>query len=241
MTQLGFLGTGHITSAMVTGLASSDDDRIRLSPRNAEVAADLARRFPRVSVGASNQDVLDTSDVIILALPPKPAPGILADLRFRTDHQIISVISGFPMKDLAAVVAPATGITRAVPLPSTAERAGPTAIYPSTPMVAALFARMGTAIPVEREDEFEAFCTVTGAIASHLAFVETVALWLTRHGIPEATARTYVATMLRGAANAEEHATPGGINEQLLQYLTRQGVFERLSEGLDAILRRNAC
>jgi pyrroline-5-carboxylate reductase len=241
MTTLGFLGTGHITTAMVTGLGSSDGDHIWLSPRNAEVAADLARRFPHVSVGASNQVVLDKCDVIILALPPKPAPGILADLRFRTDHHIISVISGFPMKDLAAVVAPATGITRAVPLPSTAEGAGPTAIYPSTPMVAALFDRIGTAIPVEREDEFEAFCTVTGVIASHLAFADTAASWLTRHGIPEATARMYVATMLRGATNAEEHATPGGINERLLQYLTQQGVFERLSEGLDAILRRNAC
>jgi len=239
--RLGFLGTGHITSAMVTGLGSSYDDPIWLSPRNAEVAADLARRFPRVSVGASNQDVLDKSDVIILALPPSTAAGVIADLRFRADHQIISVISGFPMKDLAAVVAPATGVTRAVPLPSVADRTGPTAIYPADPMVTALFNRLGAAIPVEREDQFEAFCAATGAIASHLAFAETVASWLARHGIPEATARTYVPAMFRGATNAEEHATPGGINEQLLHDLTRHGLFEHLSAGLDAVLRRITC
>jgi pyrroline-5-carboxylate reductase len=238
--NLGFLGTGHITSAIVTGLGSSEH-RIWLSPRNAEIAADLARRFPKVIVASSNQDVLDESEVILVALPPTTAPGIIADLRFRADHQIISVISGFPMKDIAAVVAPATVITRAVPLPSVAERAGPTAIHPPNATVAALFDSMGAAIPVEREDEFEAFCAVTAAIASHLTFAETVASWLARHGVPEVTARTYIATMFRGATHAKEHATPGGINEQLLRDLTQHGLFEHLSAGLDAVLRRITC
>jgi pyrroline-5-carboxylate reductase len=238
--KLGFLGTGHITSAIVTGLGSSDD-RIWLSPRNAAIAADLARRFPNVSVASSNQDVLDRTDLVVLALPPRTAAETIAGLRFRADHHVVSVISSFPLKSLAAVVAPATDITRAVPLPSVAERIGPTAICPPHTIVAALFDRLGTAIPVEREDEFEAFCAVTAAIASYLAFAETVASWLARHGIPEAAARTYTTAMFRGAVNAEAHATPGGINEQLLQDLTQHGLLEHLSAGLDAVLRRITC
>jgi len=238
--RLGFLGTGHITAAMVTGLGPSDH-RMWLSPRNAEIAADLARRFSHVAVAASNQDVLDQSDVIILALPPKTAPGIIAALRFRADHRTISVISGFPMKAIAAVVAPATGIARAVPLPSVAERAGPTAIYPPDPTAAALFDSLGTTIPVESEDHFEAFCTVTAAIASYLAFSDAVASWLNRKGVPDTTAIDYTRAMFRGVINgkasAEQHATPGGINEQLLRHLERAGVFERLREGLDAVCR----
>jgi pyrroline-5-carboxylate reductase len=237
---VGFLGTGHITAAMVTGLGASDD-RIWLSPRNAEIAADLARRFSHVTVAASNQDVLDQSDVIILALPPNTAFGIIATLRFRENHQIISVISGFPTKDIAARVAPATRITRAVPLPSVAERAGPTAIYPPNSAAAALFDSLGTTVPVENEAQFESFCTVTASIASYLAFSDAVASWLNRQGVPDTTAVDYTRAMFRGVINgkagAQQHATPGGINEQLLRHLERAGVFERLGEGLDVVRR----
>jgi pyrroline-5-carboxylate reductase len=48
--KLGFLGTGAITSAMVTGLktAGKESRAILLSPRSAAVAADLANRFDKV-------------------------------------------------------------------------------------------------------------------------------------------------------------------------------------------------
>jgi hypothetical protein len=43
---------------------------------------------------------------------------------------------------------------------------------------------------------------------------------------------------IAGDAGAEAHATPGGINERLLQHLARRRVFEHLSEGLDSVLQR---
>lgn len=239
--KLGFLGTGHITSAIVTGLGASDH-RIWVSPRSAETAEDLARRFPHVTVAASNQDVIDQGDMVVLALPPRTANDILARLRFRADTQIISVISGLAMNRIADLVEPATDITRAVPLPSVAERAGPTAIYPPNRAAIDLFNSIGTTVPVDREDQFEAFCAATATIASHLAFSDAVASWLASHGVAESEARAYVRAMIRGVINgdagAEAHATPGGINEQLLRHLERHGVFEQLAGGLDSVLHR---
>ena len=59
--NIGFLGTGAITSAMVTGLCSEDGGRygICVSPRNQGVSAQLAARFPQVTVAESNQAVLE--------------------------------------------------------------------------------------------------------------------------------------------------------------------------------------
>ena len=37
---------------------------------------------------------------------------------------------------------------------------------------------------------------------------------------------------------ADECATPGGMNEQVLRHLMENGVFERVAEGLDGILPR---
>lgn len=251
--KLGFVGAGAITAAIVTGLSSVFDDQraIRLSPRNVNIASDLATRFPRVSVASSNQDVLDSSEVVLLAVRPQVASKVLSELRFRSDHHVISVISGFSLASTSALVSPATKVTRAVPLPSVAKRQGPTAIYPPNRLVADLFDRLGTTIEVETENEFDAFCAATATIASYFAFADAIASWLARNGVPEPKAQEYVSRIFRGLANAavdepegkftsrgEEHSTRGGINEQVLTHLVEHDVFESLSQALDAVLRR---
>ena len=251
--QLGFIGTGAITSAMITGLCAADatNHRIRLSPRNATVAADLARRYPDVAVAGSNQDVLDDSEIVVLAVRPPMARDVLTGLRFRPGHCVISVIAGLALRHVAELVTPAARVTRAVPLPTAAERRSPTAIFPPDPVVAALFAPLGSTVEVGTEDEFEALAAATATLAAHFAWSESIAIWLTRQGVPQAKARDYVSRMIWGLAAAavdaperdfhelaDECATRGGMNEQVLRYLMKSGVFERVAEGLDGILRR---
>ena len=71
--QLGFIGTGEITLSIVTGLNSSGvtAHSIWLSPRNSAVANELANRFHGISVASSNQEVLDHSDTIVIAVRPR--------------------------------------------------------------------------------------------------------------------------------------------------------------------------
>jgi pyrroline-5-carboxylate reductase len=94
-------------------------------------------------------------------------------------------------------------------------------------------------------------CTATATMAPYFAFSDCIAGWLVNHGIPETTARNYVAHLLNGLADtalqspdrsfpelAADHATRGGTNEQVLRYLTDHSVFEAYSAALDAILVR---
>jgi len=64
--KLGFIGTGALTSAIVIGLKSLDGDPVSvvLSPRNEEIAAKLASRYPNTRVAADNQEVLDDCDTV---------------------------------------------------------------------------------------------------------------------------------------------------------------------------------
>jgi pyrroline-5-carboxylate reductase len=252
MRPLGFLGTGAITSAIVTGLRSTSAGySIRLSPRNREVAADLARRFPKVSVACSNQEVLDESEILVIAVRPQIAESVLSELRFRSDHNVISLVSGLSVARIAGLVAPARRITRAVPLPSAARRRCPTGIYPPDPAAAELFALLGAVYQVESENEFSAICTTTAIMAAYFAFADRAASWLVQHGVPQAKAREYIGRMYFGMAEtaverpeesfqvlAKEHATRGGTNEQVLAHLTSTGVFESYSEALDGVMRR---
>ena len=251
--QLGFIGTGEITSSIVTGLCSlgTTSHSIHLSPRNAAVARELSKRFRGISVASSNQEVLDHSDTIVVAVRPAAARGVLSELRFSPGHQIISVVSGLSLMSLSRLVRPATRITRAVPLPSTARRLSPTAIYPTLPAAVDLFAKLGTVFPVETEKEFDAICATTATIASYFAFVERIASWLAQQGIPESKARDYVGRLFFGLTTtaveapernfqsfAANHATSGGINEQFLAHLIERGLLTSVSEALDAVLHR---
>jgi pyrroline-5-carboxylate reductase len=251
--QLGFIGTGEITSSIVTGLRSSGvtAKSIWLSPRNSAIAKGLADRFQGILVASCNQEVLDHSDTIVIAVRPSVARDVLSELRFRPDHEVISLVSALSLRSLSELVVPAVRIARAVPLPSAAKQLSPTAIYPSDPVAFELFAVVGTVFPVERENEFDAICAATATIASYFAFNETIASWLEKRGIPASQARDYIARLFLGVTTgavemsersfqllAATHATAGGINEQFLKHLVEHGLLTRISEALDEVLHR---
>jgi pyrroline-5-carboxylate reductase len=251
--RLGFVGTGAITSAIVTGLnaAGLGGDTILVSPRNAETAAALAAKFPSVTVATSNQAVLDGSDVVMLAVRPQVGTQVLSELKFRADHHVISLMAIIPLEQVRAMVAPARTVTRTVPLPLVADRCGPTPIFPPDPVAAGIFNRIGTAIEATSADQFSAYCAATATMASYFTFAEEIAAWLTRHGVPAADARRYVATVYQGLGNiavatpehslaalAGEFATRGGINEQVVAHMKARDAFTVLSDALDAVLRR---
>lgn len=251
--KLGFVGTGEITSAIVTGLSSSGAEysSIRLSPRNREMAADLANRFAAVSVAPSNQDVLDSSEVVVLAVRPLIAPGVISELHFRRDQCVISLIPGLSLGKLSELVTPATRVVRAVPLPSTARRAGPTVIYPADQLANDLFAGVGTVFEVETEREFEAMCASTATIAAVCSFMEKISCWLSENAIADQRAREYVARMFCGVFGAvaeapdrsfrslvKAHATAGGINEQFLKHIADSRLLDGISDGLTAVMKR---
>jgi pyrroline-5-carboxylate reductase len=250
---LGFVGTGAITSAMVTGLSSEGGPRpvIRLSPRNAVAAAILASRFNNVSVCASNQEVLDASETVVLAVRPQVAEEVLSQLHFSSRQVVISLIAGFPVRRIADLVAPAVRIWRAIPLPSVAQRRSPIAVHPPGGAAAELFGALGQVFGIEAEDHLNAFSTATSTMAAYFGFIGCIASWVARKGIPEQFARQYVALMFAGLADAglevpklsfedlaRDHATPGGLNEQVLRDLTNHGAFKTLAEALDSVHRR---
>ncbi|MGH6890783.1 MAG: pyrroline-5-carboxylate reductase dimerization domain-containing protein, partial [Dongiaceae bacterium] len=176
---------------------------------------------------------------------------VLSALKFRREHHVISLLAITPLEKVAALVAPAAKVVRAIPMPMAANRCCPTVIYPPDPLAAALFNRLGTAVEVANAEQFDAFSTATATMSPYFAFADEIAGWLARHGVPADAARTYVATVFQGLANiaatqtehsfsalAGEFATRGGINEQVVNHLKDSGALASLSEALDAVLKR---
>lgn len=247
----GVIGVGAIAAAIVAGLCDgvATAPPMLLSPRNADVAAGLAARFPSARVQADNQAVVDGADVLILCLRPGDAEAVLAPLRFRADQAIVSAMAGVAVERLAPLVAPARDIARAIPLPAVARREGATPIHPATEAARALFESLGGALTPPSVAAFDALSAASGTIAAHFAALDAIARWLSAHGIPEADGTRHVAgvysalaTSLRDGRSFSEHAaeftTSGGLNALFRAHMAEAGTFDAVATGLDRVYAR---
>ncbi|MCA0048307.1 NAD(P)-binding domain-containing protein [Mesorhizobium sp. B283B1A] len=254
--ELGFIGTGALTAAIITGLKSITDNSISalLSPRNEDIAAGLASRHPDVRVASDNQTVLDNCDTIMLAIRPQTAHQVLPELRFHRRHHVVSLIATLSREEIAGLTAPAESVTKALPMPMLAHRLGATIVYPPDPGVAKLFGRLGKVLEVENSSEFDALSVATATYGSYFKYLETIHRWLKEHGVRDGKARDYIASLFNALGNApemapekdfmhlaEDYATRGGINEQVLRELTALKVFDAVTESLDGVHRRITC
>lgn len=251
-SSYGFVGTGEITTAIVEGLQARTDESptVFLSPRNHTVAHELASRFQRVHVCESNQDVLDRTTSIVLAVPPQAAHSVLAGLSFRPEHVVISAVAGLRLQRLREQAASAGELVRAIPLPQAAQRRSLTAIHPDSAIARELFDQVGGVVVPDEEPTLDAFSAATATFAAHLDYLATVAAWLAENGADPTTATAFITHVFGqlGRSLSEQddalttmtskHSTPGGINEQLMTYLREDGVPDTVRNGLDRVLSR---
>ena len=83
--KLGFIGTGKITSSVVTGICRSKISfkKIILSPRNRNISKKLKRQFKKVSIAKNNQKVINSSNWIFLAVTPTVGQKIIRNLKYQ--------------------------------------------------------------------------------------------------------------------------------------------------------------
>ena len=93
--RLGFIGTGKIASSVIIGICKSKIyfKKIFISPRNKSTAQKLKKRFRKVNIAKTNQEIIDKCNWIFLAITPKIGEKILPKLNFRSNQKIISFIS----------------------------------------------------------------------------------------------------------------------------------------------------
>ena len=88
--KLGFIGTGKITSAVITGICTSKISfkKILISSRNRNIAQKLKKRFRKVNIAKNNQEVVDKCNWIFLAVTPRVGEKILSKLEYKSNQKI---------------------------------------------------------------------------------------------------------------------------------------------------------
>ena len=151
--KLGFIGTGKITSSVVTGICRSKISfkKILLSSRNRNVAKKLKRKFRKVFIAKNNQEIVNSCNWVFLAVTPKVGKKIISELKFRPNQKVISFIATINLAQLKKAIGKKVKIVRAIPLPPISIRKGPVPICPPDQQVKNFFNKLGTTVEIKNE------------------------------------------------------------------------------------------
>lgn len=237
MKTLGFIGVGDLAEYTIKGLRLGGFDQpIRLSPRNSEKAQLLADQC-RCDVMTSNQAVVDSSDIIVLATRPAHCIEVLTGLRFKPNQLLISVAAGISLASLRRVVSSDLAIVRAMPVNCAEATASPTLIYPHHAEAQILFDYCGNAIAVDDEAMFDQGSVIACVYTWFFELFEQLIQSSSNQVLPKKIATELVLGMAKGAASLaihEKSSSPGDIANRI----ATQGTYSKL--GLDVLKDQNA-
>jgi len=251
--KLGFIGTGQIAKATITGICNSKIfyKKIVVSPRNRNIAQKLKKRFKKVYIAKNNQEVVDKCNWIFLAVTPKVGEKILPKLKYRSNQKIISFISTINLNQLKKMVKKKIKIVRAIPLPPISLGKGPVPICPPDKQIKSFFDKIGTTVEIKSEKLSKNFWTTSGMMAPFYETLKVLSDWLVKRGVKRNEAQKYITSLFvalseDSAVNSKKHLkylvsesqTPGGLNEQAVKELRNYGFYKSLEKSLNSILKR---
>jgi len=251
--KLGFIGTGKITSSVVTGICTSNlsFNKIKLSPRNKNTAKKLKKKFRKVSIAKNNQEILNSCNWIFLAVTPTVAQKIVKNLKFKSSHIIVSFISTMTLPQLKKAIKVKAKIVRAIPLPPISLRKGPVPIFPPNKKIKNFFNKLGTTVEISNEKLSKNFWSTSGMMAPFYELLSTVSNWLVKRGVKRDKAQKYVTSLFVALSEdaevnskkdlkflVKESQTPKGLNEQGVKELRKAGFYRSTEKTLNSILKR---
>ena len=250
---LGFIGTGEITKAVVLGILKSNINfkRIYISKRNTKHSNYLKSISSKVTILNNNQEIVNKSKFIFLAITPEVGRKIIKTLIFKKTHTVVSFISTIKYNELKKNINVKCNIVRAIPLPPISLGIGPVPIFPPNTKIKKFFNKIGKTIEINNENLSLNFWTMSSMMAPYYEMLNFLSSWLVKKGLKKKKAENYITSLFLGlSANADQNSfndlkelvkksqTPKGLNEQALKKLKQIHFYKKLNITSNKILTR---
>jgi pyrroline-5-carboxylate reductase len=261
-SRIGFLGAGKMATALARGWIAAG----LLSPagcRASDPVAAARQAFAAETggeTGPNNRDVVESSDVLLLAVKPQNMVEVLAEITpvVGKRHLVISIAAGVTLGQLAAALGGDKRLVRVMPntpclvgASASGYALGESVIPDDVALVERLLNVVGIAFQLP-ECLLDA---VTGLSGSGPAFVYAVIEALSdggvRVGLPREVASALAAQTVLGAARMvletglhtgvlkDQVASPGGTTIAGLHALERGGLRAALMDAVEAATKRS--
>ena len=250
--HLGFIGTDRITLSIINGIFNSKlkINKIYISYRNKDISKTISRKFKKVKVCKNNQEIINKSKLVFLAVTPKVGNKILSKLKFNSNKKIISLISTINLDKLKKLTKN-KNIVRATPLPPIEIKKGPIVICPPNKGAKNLFKYLGDVVEIKNEKLSNKFWVTASIMAAYYEILKVSANWLIKKGINKTTANNYISELFlslsQDAVNKKSQGfkklvadsqTPKGLNMQVLNELKRGKFYAKFIKAMDNINKR---
>jgi len=216
--KIGFLGAGNMSQALIKGIIESKviaADHIYVSNRTPGKLIKLRETYG-VRTFEYNQEIIDTCDVVILAMKPHDLPEAVMELAqyFRPEQVIISLAAGVSLSKLEKLI-PAGRLIRLMPNTPSLIGRGVIGVLSAEQedtivrdIIDDLFSHLGFILKVETEDQFDALMV---SCSSGTGFVFEMMMywqdWIQEHGFSvedskKMTIETFLGASLLAAQSA---------------------------------------
>ena len=251
--NIGFIGTGQITKAVVLGITRSKIKykKILISRRNNKISKYLKNINKKIKISSDNQFIINNSDWIFLAVTPDVGKKILKKLNFRSNKIIISFISTIKLNELKTLTNRKATIVRAIPLPPISIMKGPVPLFPKNSKISKFFNNIGDSININNETSSLKFWAISSLMAPYYELLFEVSKWLQKKGLSKSYSQKYVSSLFSALSEVavmrsdrdlkllvKDSQTPKGLNEQTLKFLKKKGFYKQLIFSLEKILKR---
>ena len=250
---LGFIGTGKISSSVIKGISNSklSYKKIIISPRNYKLSKLLKKKYRKVTIAKNNQEIVNKSNWVFLAVTPSVGKKIIKELKFKSTQTVISFISTITLAELKKAIKVKAKIVRAIPLPPISIKKGPVPICPPNKKVKAFFDKIGTTVEIKNEKLSINFWSTSGMMAPFYQLLSVMIDWLVKRGVKRGNAQKYITSLFLALSEdavvnskkdlkylVKESQTPKGLNEQGVKELTKAGFYKSLEKTLNSIHKR---
>lgn len=215
-SKIGFIGAGNMCQALISGWLANQSfkpENIFVSNRSPGKVKRLAEQFGIQDV-ATNEEVVDKSDVIILAIKPQDLTMAIEPIAsaFQSSHTVVSLAAGFRLQSLKKILPQVSQMVRVMPNTPVRIQKGVIGYCLSKNdigmerWVEKAFSPLGLVVKV---DEGEPFQALTVSCGSGVGFVFELMIywqeWLEERGIDPELAKKMTVQTFVGASSLAEH------------------------------------
>ncbi len=229
--------------AMIKGMVQSgkvNPGKIYVSSRTSQKPQKL-RELYNIQVCEQNEEIVETCDVVILAMKPQDLRPTIEPMRsvFNDKQIIISLAAGLRLETLEKIL-PGCRIIRLMPnTPSLIQKGSIGCIVDDESdeflrdLVEDLFSCLGSVYHLDTEEQFESFMI---ACSSGTGFIYELMMywqeWLEERGFDEAVSRRMTQEVFLGAALMAQANIDQGLEELQDKVTSKKGVT---AAGLDSL------
>ncbi|MDE3067483.1 MAG: pyrroline-5-carboxylate reductase [Verrucomicrobiota bacterium] len=226
--KIGFFGAGKMATALAKGFVRAElvtpKDIIAGDPQETARNAFAAELGAKIT--ASNMEVTQSANVLLLATKPDQASAVLAEIHdgFTRNHLLVSIAASVPLAKLEGALPAGARVVRVMPNTPALVGAAASAFAPGRAATAAdaelakkLLSAVGLAVQV-KEGLLDAVTGLSGSGPAYVyQFIEALSDGGVAAGLPRELATTLAAQTVLGAAKMvlETGQHPGALKDQV--------------------------